>query len=290
MIHDPVDTILRAYGIHDPWVMLPATGVANRIYATSRFVLRVATDHPDAVPDARTESVAAPVAYSATIRTPLLIVFDDSRALVNRPLSIWERVHGETLGLAGLDADRRREVWRDVGQELARLHQRVRACPDPRGYLDPSGYELNLHDRVRQLVDRQLADARTARAIEDLIDELAPFVGAAQCERCFLHQDLHAMNVMCTPTGALLAIIDWGDAGWGDPTLDFASIPLDLIPAALDGYGAAGRRKFGTNPEARFTWSHLHRALDHTIKGRTPAVPIEALRRFLDSPTSSGTR
>jgi aminoglycoside phosphotransferase (APT) family kinase protein len=277
-----VDVILRAYGFAGPWEMLPATGVANRIYATERFVLRVATDYSDAVADARTESVAAPAAYAAAIRTPLLIVFDDSRRLVDRPLSIWERVHGETLGLARLDADRTGNVWREVGQELARLHDRVRACPDPRGYLDPSGYELNLHDRLRQLVDAHGTDAPTARATEDLIDELAPFVNAAECERCFLHQDLHAMNVMCTNRGSLLAIIDWGDAGWGDPTLDFASIPLDMIPAALDGYGTAGRRKLGANPEARFAWSHLHNALDDAVKGRCVEIPVDALRRFLD--------
>src|SRR5687767_1145831 len=168
---DPVDRILDAYGMPGPWDLLPATGVANRIYATQAIVLRVATDHPDAVGDARTESVAAPVAYSAAIRTPLLIVFDDSRALVNRPLSIWERVHGETLGRAGLDADRTRDVWREVGQELARLHDRVRACPDPRGYLDPSGYDLHLDDRLARLVDARMIDARSIQAIDALIDE-----------------------------------------------------------------------------------------------------------------------
>ena len=282
MTRDPVDAILRAYGVPGPWETLPATGVVNRIYATSRIVLRVATDYPDAVADARTESVAAPAAYSAGIRTPLLIVFDDSRALVDRPLSIWERVHGATLGLAGLDAGRTRSVWREVGQELARLHQRVRACPDPRGYLDPSGYELNLHDRLRRLVDARLTDDRSARAIERLIDELAPIVGAARCQPRFLHQDLHAMNVMCTSTGSFLAILDWGDAGWGDPTLDFASIPLDMIPAALDGYGSAGQRTLGANPIARFVWSHLHGALDATLKGRMKAIPVKALRRFLE--------
>jgi aminoglycoside phosphotransferase (APT) family kinase protein len=279
---DPVDTILRAFGIREPWMMLPATGVANRIYATPSLVLRIATDHPDAVADARTESVAAPVAYAAAIRTPLLIVFDDSRGLVDRPLSIWERVHGETLGMTGFGADRTRDVWREVGAELARLHDRVRTCPDPRGYLDPSGYDLDLHDRLRRLVDAQLTDARSAPAIERLIDELAPIVGAARSERCFLHQDLHAMNVMCTRAGSLLAIIDWGDAGWGDPTLDFASMPLDMIPAALDGYGTAARRKLGANPEARFAWSHLHRALSNVSKRRSTAIPVDALRRFLD--------
>ena len=58
---DPVDTILAVHGCSGSWTALSPTGVANRIYATADVVLRVATDHPDAVPDARTESVAAQV-------------------------------------------------------------------------------------------------------------------------------------------------------------------------------------------------------------------------------------
>jgi hypothetical protein len=73
-------------------------GLANWVFATDAIVLRVASDHPDAVPDARTESVAAPVAHQAGVRTPRLIAFDHSRALVDRPYSVWERMHGMTLG------------------------------------------------------------------------------------------------------------------------------------------------------------------------------------------------
>src|SRR5215472_8057848 len=99
---DPVDEILAAYRLSGPWQRLEATGIANRIYATQDLVLRVATDHPDAIVDARTESVAAPVAREAGILTPRLIAFDDSRTIVDRPFSLWERVHGETLGRADL--------------------------------------------------------------------------------------------------------------------------------------------------------------------------------------------
>ncbi len=77
-LDDPVDHILAAYRIPGPWQPLKATGLANRIYATRDVVLRIATDHSDAIPDARTESVAAPIARSAGILTPELIAFDDS--------------------------------------------------------------------------------------------------------------------------------------------------------------------------------------------------------------------
>jgi hypothetical protein len=41
---------------------------------------------------------------------------------------------------------------------------------------------------------------------------------------------------MWTAQGELLAVIDRGDAGWGDPALDFDAIPLEFVPAVLEDY------------------------------------------------------
>ena len=281
---DPVDAILVAHGFAGPWTSLNATGLANRIYATDGVVLRVATDHPEAVPDARTESVAAPAAHCAGIRTPRLLAFDDSRTLVNRPLSIWERVGGETLGNARLDGRQQERAWHEVGQEVAKLHSRVTTCPDPRGYLDTPGYELNLWPTVARLVDSRAASPSLAREIEGLLDRLAPHVMASGHERCFVHNDLHAMNVMCQPGGELSALIDWGDAGWGDPVLDFAAVPLEMMSAALEGYGTANLGRLGAFPEARIIWSKLHDAMDDAIDEPGRPIPLPLFHRFLDNP------
>ena len=279
---DPVEAILAAHGFSGAWTTLHASGLANRIYATADVVLRVATDHPDPVPDARTESVAAPMVREAGIRTPRLLAFDDSRTLIDRPFSIWERVHGETLGSAGLDAGQRTNVWREVGHEIAEVHRRVRVCPDPLGYLDAPGYALNLGPTVARLVDVGAASRELAREVSRFIDELAPHVSTANDEPCFVHNDLHDMNVMCTPVGAFLALIDWGDAGWGDPALDFVAVPLDMMPAAFDGYGFTNRGRLGVFPEARIVWTKLHAAMDDAIDRPGRAIPLTVLRRFLD--------
>ncbi|GGM13195.1 hypothetical protein GCM10010841_22260 [Deinococcus aerophilus] len=52
----------------------------------------------------------------------------------------------------------------------------------------------------------------------------------------FLHNDLHASNLMVTPEGAVTALIDWGDAGWGDPVLDLAYAGPLASPELLRGY------------------------------------------------------
>jgi hypothetical protein len=109
---NPVDAILAAHRIPGPWQVLEATGIANRIYATHDFVLRVATDHHDAIVDALTESMAAPAARQAGILTPRLIAFDNSRNIADRPFSLWERVHGETLGRFRCSPKMCEHTWR----------------------------------------------------------------------------------------------------------------------------------------------------------------------------------
>jgi aminoglycoside phosphotransferase (APT) family kinase protein len=258
---DPVTEILARHGIREPWEALTATGIANRIYATSSVVLRVATDDPEAVEDARTESVAAPVAREAGVLTPRLLAFDDSRVLVDRPYSIWQRIHGETLGLLSRSPRRDREAWVAVGRQLARLHQHVHACADPNGWLDRPDRALDLAERVARLASTGHIDTATATDVERWVAALGPAVGATTA-RCFLHNDIHEMNVMCTETGSLLALLDWGDAGWGDPALEFAQAPLDATPAVLSGYQSEAPELLGDRPEARIIWDKLDYALN----------------------------
>ena len=50
-----------------------------------------------------------------------------------------------------------------------------------------------------------------------------------------IHMDIHPWNVFVDPErDELTAIIDWGDASWGDPALEFASMPMQAMPAMLE--------------------------------------------------------
>jgi YD repeat-containing protein len=276
---DLIAAMFSAYGVHGPWAQLPSTGVANWIYATEDVVLRVATDHRDGVPDARTESVAAPAAHAAGILTPRMLAFDDSRKLVDRPFSLWERVHGAALGQTTLSDEAQMAVWHSVGRELARLHRLVTTCPDPHGYLDTPGEEPDTDRQIATLVAGGRLDASAARdlraATRDL-DDTARAVTVA-----FTHGDLHTMNVMCDAAGRLVAIIDWGDAGWNDPMSDFAGMPLDAIPAAVEGYEAEIGETLNSAAHARLIRTKVVSALDHYARHPDRALDGEALRRFV---------
>ena len=286
MTRDPalIDALFARYGVSGPWETLPSTGVANRVYATRDVVLRVATEHRDAVSDARTEAVAAPVAYATGILTPRLIAFDDTRVLIDRPFSLWERVHGQTLGLINPQQRRRGEIWRAVGRELARLHLRVRECPDPRGWLDSPTREQDLGTLLERLVKSRRTDENTARSVERLIDRLRPHLMEGVTTR-FIHGDVHSMNVMCTPDGELLAIIDWGDAGWGDPAMDFAAIPLDEVSSVLEAYEEEAPGTLAGFPEARFAWDRLLDIMDDLWHAPERALEVDALQQFVHART-----
>jgi aminoglycoside phosphotransferase (APT) family kinase protein len=278
---DLIDAIFARHGIADAWEQLPSTGVANWIYATPDVVLRVATDHRDGVTDAHTESVAAPAAYAAGILTPRMIAFDDTRSVVDRPFSLWERIHGKALGQVTLAREAGLAVWRSVGRELARVHRLVTSVPDPQGYLDTPGDEPDAYRLVATLAAAGRLDAGAAGDITAAcraLGEIACAPGVA-----FTHGDAHRMNVMCDEGGKLLALIDWGDAGWNDPMRDFASMPLEVIPSAIAGYEAEAGRRLDTASRARLIRGKVVSALDHFARHPEREMDADAIRRFARS-------
>ena len=275
-----IDAMFARHGVSGAWEPLPTTGVANRIFATADVVLRVATDHPDAVVDARTESVAAPVARAAGVLTPRMIAFDDTRTLVDRPFSLWERVNGETLGLASLPPRAIADVWHQVGRELAKLHDRVRECADPSGYLDQPARDQDVDAALTRLVAARTVGDDVADRIAALANELRAFA-AERFDPRFIHDDVHPMNIMCSKSGELVALLDWGDAGWGDPALDFAAMPFDAIGPALQGYAAEAAGSIGAIAELRVAWYKLLDAVDDLESGRGRALNLDAFDRMV---------
>ena len=108
------------------------------------------------------------------------------------------------------------------------------------------------------------------RAWRELGGELARLHG-------FLHNDAHAGNVMCTRDGALVALIDWGDAGWGDPAHELGSLPIEAVPHVVAGYEAAGGGLAGW--EAMILWDQIGGAVDRVERG-CRADAITALLAF----------
>jgi aminoglycoside phosphotransferase (APT) family kinase protein len=267
-------------------------GIFNAIYLLgSEYVLRVPRDAPPFVSAIRKESVAVPVARAAGVRTPALVAFDDSLEILSVPYAIYERVHGDTLGLLDLGPADTPEAWREVGRDLAKLHEGVSEDGPT------AGFESEPLPDPRPMPD-ELASAghftsQEARWLSQWLDLLAP-LALAPVPGCFRHGDLQTTNIMVrSGSTEYLALIDWGACGWGDPAHDFAGIPLRAVPFMLAGYREIAPLPPDKTAEARILWRHLQIAL--YLLGRPPqpglswaerpaAMLLEIVRFFLDAP------
>ncbi|MET7460215.1 aminoglycoside phosphotransferase family protein [Nonomuraea sp. NPDC005501] len=260
---------------------LPA-GVANRVFLLGDdLVLRIPRTK-QFLPDLVKEVAVIPAALHAGVRTPEVVAFDDTCSVVDVPYMVLARARGTDLAdldLPAADADR---VHHQVGRELAKLHRLSPAtAPDlPAVPVEDDADPWALTDR---LLVAGWIDAEAARWLTGWFDRLSAHL-PADPSPVLVHGDIAPQNLLVSPaTAELNGIVDWGDAQWADPAVDFAKMPLTGIPAMLDGYRqATGERTSGSTPswEARVLWFHLTWAL-----GRLPdPVPRPGERHWTAPP------
>jgi aminoglycoside phosphotransferase (APT) family kinase protein len=223
-------------------------GVANWVWLTDEVAVRVSKD-PEYEEDARTEVVAVPAAVAAGVLTPRLLAHDFSRDLVDGLVTIYQRVEGVPLGTVHPSGQAFDALCDRLGEELAKLHTGVQECPDPNGWLDTGG-PPDLEARLEKVVKGGWISDEQRGVAERWIDRLRDI--PPETPTAFLHQDLHAMNILVHPlTHELTAILDWGDAAWGDPAQDLGMLPPKMIPKVTHAY----RTRVPTDPwfEARVT-------------------------------------
>lgn len=240
-MHDAIREIFNKNRIHEAFVKLATNGMANEIYATSNFILRIPTDHPEAESDAFTEAIAAPLAKLNGIKTPKLICFDDSHTIINKTYSIWERIHGITLGEADDYMDYC-NTWKEIGSELGKLHANIKSCEDPKGWLDSPDRNYTKDGMLQCLMNKDSKSLYLQELIENKYTDKT-----FSYEKCFVHGDTNEFNFLCSPNDQLLSVIDWGDSGWGDPAIDFYMIPMEVLELVLEGYKEVPQTKVDIN-------------------------------------------
>jgi aminoglycoside phosphotransferase (APT) family kinase protein len=175
-----------------------------------------------------------PLVQESGVTTPTLVAFDATRDFAPRPYTIYERVDGELVGFSESGYTFFEPAWRKIGEDLAVLHSiEVPAEDTPKVYVD----EGPRHQKwVERALERETIDRATAGDIEATIERWSEVGGPMPAPR-LIHNDLHPWNLLASPrTGGLAAIIDWGDASFGDPARDFAMMPLPCVPTMLEAY------------------------------------------------------
>lgn len=206
-----------------------AEGVVNEVWFAGDLVVRLNKDL-DMESDVWTETVAVPALIQHGVKTPELLVFDSDRDVVHRLVTIYPRVPGTSLkhiqSMAEPDI-----FYRDLGQAVRTYHDLVVAVDDPDNRLDPAW-----NVKTESLYERFLS----------LFPEAKPwlpseFIFEVEQTLVFCHQDLHPDNIMANE-GRFKAIIDWGDAGWADRSVDFRYVPPRYLKDFLHGYGSISRQ------------------------------------------------
>ena len=258
--------IARQYGVDGPLARLPETGIFNAHYLLGeRLVLRVPRAHPGHVEALRRETIAVPAADGAGVRAPKLIAFDDTCAAIDSPFALYERILGRTLESLDQEPAHVAEVWRDLGRDLARLHEE-RVPP----HLEP---DRPLPD-PRQLVEAHAQagrfSSREARWLLAWLERLAPVALAALSSR-FVHGDMQAANVLVSgDPPRYAALMDWGSACPGIAAHDFAGVPLGAVPFMLEGHREIAPLDDDATAEARIVWRHLQLGLWLARRGPQP--------------------
>lgn len=172
-----------------------------------------------------------------------VIVFDDSRTLIDRDYMLMERLPGRPLTESSVDVD---PVLRQVGGYLAQVH----ALRDARyGYLGehrPMEPQPQWADAFVVMWNKLIDDVAAAGYYDDeeqtmlrkmldgsvkLFDRPVP--------SCLLHMDVWHQNILVDDAGKVTGLVDWDRALWGDPEIEFAVLDYCGIsePAFWEGYG-----------------------------------------------------
>jgi aminoglycoside phosphotransferase (APT) family kinase protein len=242
---DEVQAIAARYGVRPDAIREVPGGVANRAFALGdQLFLRIPRSQ-EFEADLLKEVVVIPVARAAGVRTPAIVDFDDTRALVDAPYMVVERVLATDL--VDSPAEDRR-LWSELGEQVRLLHdvkhQQLVGVP-VQEYGDP-------RPTVDRLATSGFIDAGTANWLQAWFDRLATSLDR-EAPKVLLHGDLAPQNLLVDQTGRYRALIDWGDAAWGPRGAEFAKLRLEQVAELLPSYGHPGHGEL----EAAALWFHL---------------------------------
>jgi aminoglycoside phosphotransferase (APT) family kinase protein len=217
---------------------MPDSGMVNEAWLIGdSHVLRIIANE-DADDEAEREGLVVPLVRAAGVRSPELTVCKTGRANGTPPYTIYERADGELLGHLHNDPMSFEGLYCELGREIYLLNQIEVESP-----LVGKLRKGSTFDAAKQLalaMDKELVGAADAVSVERMIGWLSDRTGEKADSR-FLHQDIHPWNLFVDPdTLELTAVIDWGDAAFGDPAAEFASMPLFAVGPMLRGYTEAG--------------------------------------------------
>jgi Ser/Thr protein kinase RdoA (MazF antagonist) len=252
---EPDEAVRRAvserHRLVGDWEALGPRGQVHSVFRVGDAVVRIPRDDPEWISDTLTEMATLRGLAGTGFPTPALRGFDDALDLIPVPYCVVDFFDGSPHE----DWTVEPRVLQGVGDALAWLHSEVKELPDPNGWLD----WVEMEDARSSLQGAILINTITPEEsawCAAILDRLEPLLDQ-DLQRVFVHNDVHELNILASPTQTML--IDWGDAGWGDPCFDFSVLPPPWIPAVFAVYER--QRPLPEPVRARVVWNQLGKAL-----------------------------
>lgn len=238
---DLIHALAARHGLSDEVAPMPRGGMVNEAWAIGEgHVLRIVMEGGEAECDseAAREAAIVSVVVESGVTTPRLVAFGTADEFAPRPYTIYERAVGELMGYRDEPIEHFFPALYQIGRETFLINQT--SVPEETVAI----LRRNLPHNPQKWVDRTLAAGAISTVEADDVLETVSYlieVGGSPPPERLTHCDLHPWNVMVDPaSGDLTAIIDWGDATWGDPAVEFAAMPFECFDALFQGYRDAG--------------------------------------------------
>jgi hygromycin-B 7''-O-kinase len=265
-----IPAIAARYGVRPDQIREVPGGVANQAYTLGDHLFLRIPRSQEFQADLVKEVAIIPLAQAAGVRTPAIVDFDDTRALVDAPYLVMERIHATDLVDSEVEHP---ELWPELGEQVRLLHetkhQQIKGVP--------TDEDSDPRPTVERLAADGLIDVGTANWLLTWFEHLATRFDRA-APKVLLHGDLAAQNIMVDRDGRYCALIDWGDAAWGPAGAEFAKLRLEQIAQLLPAYRQAGHGEL----EAAALWFHLTWGLSNLLnsnRSQLAGPPLQQGRR-----------
>ncbi|MDX2971652.1 phosphotransferase family protein, partial [Kribbella solani] len=237
---DHITAVARRHGVEPSQVEEVPGGVANRAFVLGAdLFLRVS--RPGFEQDLHKETQVVPIARQAGVLTPAIVDYDPTLQLIPAPYAVMQRVHGTEPHTTPTT----------LAAELAHLHQLLPTTTPPSPHPHPLSPPLSSprpadegvdclrafipglpeddwgdpHRTVDDLATQGYLDPDTASWLTTCFTRLADRFDRTG-PKVLIHGDVATHNLLVAPDNTLRALIDWGDAAWAPPAMDFAKLPL----------------------------------------------------------------
>jgi aminoglycoside phosphotransferase (APT) family kinase protein len=230
LTNDQIVTVFRKHNLaQDPDITRMTIGFTNEVYTVDDYILKVCVK-PENEPNFRKEEFLYGL-LQGVAPVPHIIVTDDSRAVLDKPYMIYEKLLGEPAASHWheMNDEQRKQLIKDVCGSLKIIDQTPPGQYDKQLVVDPSfNWQNHICSRIEAklgiIAERRLLPETTIIAIRQFIEANRYVLEEQRLGLTFW--DVHFDNILINDDFKLSGLIDF-------ESIDVSSIDYRLMVVRL---------------------------------------------------------